>query len=94
VLPVELLNGLTYALACSAAASYAADLAPVGAEGTLQGIVGTALLGIGMQFIILNNKIFWHHRSGQVFDQLLANDIPMNFFYLFYRLLFTNYYVN
>ncbi|CAI6363531.1 unnamed protein product [Macrosiphum euphorbiae] len=47
VLPVELLNGLTYALAYSAATSYAAELAPVGAEGTLQGIVGTAFLGIG-----------------------------------------------
>ncbi|XP_022182048.1 major facilitator superfamily domain-containing protein 6-A-like isoform X2 [Myzus persicae] len=47
VLPVELLNGLTFALAYSAATSYAAELAPVGAEGTLQGIVGTALQGIG-----------------------------------------------
>ncbi|XP_060874398.1 major facilitator superfamily domain-containing protein 6-B-like [Metopolophium dirhodum] len=47
VLPVELLNGLTYALAYSAATSYVSELAPVGAEGTLQGILGTALLGIG-----------------------------------------------
>jgi len=48
VLPVEFFNGLTYALAYSAATSYASVLAPVGAEGTLQGIVGTAFMGIGM----------------------------------------------
>ncbi|KAL5236076.1 hypothetical protein ACI65C_003486 [Semiaphis heraclei] len=48
VLPVELLNGITYALGYSTAISYAAELAPVGAEGTLQGIVGTALEGIGI----------------------------------------------
>lgn len=47
VLPVELLNGVTFAMAYSAAVSYAADLAPVGAEGTLQGIVGTAYMGLG-----------------------------------------------
>lgn len=57
VLPVELLNGLPFALAFLAAVSYAADLVSVGVEGTLQGIVGTALLGIGMLFINLNNKI-------------------------------------
>ncbi|CAI6363529.1 unnamed protein product [Macrosiphum euphorbiae] len=48
VLPVEVLNGITYALAYSAVISYAAELAPVGAEGTLQGIVGTASEGIGV----------------------------------------------
>ncbi|XP_060874397.1 major facilitator superfamily domain-containing protein 6-like isoform X3 [Metopolophium dirhodum] len=48
VLPVELLNGITYALAYSAVISYAAELAPVGAEGTLQGIVGMAMEGIGV----------------------------------------------
>ncbi|XP_050057858.1 major facilitator superfamily domain-containing protein 6-A-like isoform X2 [Aphis gossypii] len=47
VLPVEFLNGLTYALAYAAATSYSAEITPVGAEGTLQGIVATALLGIG-----------------------------------------------
>jgi hypothetical protein len=59
VLPVELLNGLTFALAYSAATSYTAKLAPAGAEGTLQGIVGTALYGIGMPFMIhFDKKIF------------------------------------
>jgi len=47
VLPVELLNGITFALAYSATISYAAELAPVGCKGTLQGIVGTAFSGIG-----------------------------------------------
>ncbi|XP_025199984.1 major facilitator superfamily domain-containing protein 6-like [Melanaphis sacchari] len=46
-LPVELLNGLTFALSYSAAISYAAIITPTGAEGTLQGIVGTAYTGIG-----------------------------------------------
>jgi len=48
VLPVEVLNGVTYALAYSAATSYAAQLAPLGAEGTVQGFVGTAFTGLGM----------------------------------------------
>lgn len=47
VLPVEMLNGVTFALAYSAATSYAAQLAPVGSEGTLQGLVGTAQMGLG-----------------------------------------------
>ncbi|XP_022182057.1 major facilitator superfamily domain-containing protein 6-B-like isoform X2 [Myzus persicae] len=53
VLPVELLNGITYALAYAAAISYAAELAPVGAEGTLQGIVGTTMEEIGHKQMIL-----------------------------------------
>jgi len=82
VLPVELLNGLTYALAYSAATSYVSELAPVGAEGTLQGILGTALLGIGMRFIFENNKIF----------RLLSSVWPTNDFFLlrFTQLLFIN----
>lgn len=64
VLPVELLNGITYALTYSAAISYAAILAPPGAEGTLQGVVGTAQMGIGLRFnsIIRTDsvwKCFW-----------------------------------
>ncbi|XP_026806833.1 major facilitator superfamily domain-containing protein 6-B-like isoform X1 [Rhopalosiphum maidis] len=46
-LPVELLNGMTFALSYSAATSYAALITPRGAEGTLQGVVGTAYTGIG-----------------------------------------------
>ncbi|KAL4092012.1 hypothetical protein QTP88_026595 [Uroleucon formosanum] len=47
VLPVELFNGITFALAHSAAISYSGILAPDGAKGTLQGIVGVLLTGIG-----------------------------------------------
>lgn len=46
-LPVEILSGLTFAMSYSAAISYADRVTPVGAEGTLQGVVGTALSGIG-----------------------------------------------
>ncbi|CAI6361482.1 unnamed protein product [Macrosiphum euphorbiae] len=46
-LPVELLNGITFGMSYSAAISYAALIAPDGAEGTLQGVVGTAYMGIG-----------------------------------------------
>jgi len=56
VLPVEMFNGITYALAYSAAISHAGDLAPDGAKGTLQGIVGMSLSGIGMQHLIVYNK--------------------------------------
>lgn len=52
VLPVELLNGLTFAMPYSAAISYSAHITPVGAEGFLQGVVGTTLEGIGQTLII------------------------------------------
>lgn len=57
VLPVELLNGVTFALAYSAAILYAAHLAPPGTEGTLQGIVGTTYNGIGLS-VISNINVF------------------------------------
>lgn len=50
IVPIELLHGLTYALPFATAVSYAAHIAPAGAEGTLQGIVGTVLMGIGTRF--------------------------------------------
>lgn len=50
VLPVELFNGLTYAIPYAAAISYAAHISPVGTEGTLQGFVGTFFSGIGQLF--------------------------------------------
>lgn len=40
----------------SAAISYAARVSPAGAEGTLQGVVGTALNGIGLRFIVDRKK--------------------------------------
>ncbi|XP_022179023.1 major facilitator superfamily domain-containing protein 6-like isoform X2 [Myzus persicae] len=47
VLPVEILSGVAFALFYSGAISYADLLSPSGAEGTVQGVVGTALTGIG-----------------------------------------------
>jgi hypothetical protein len=51
-LPIEVLNGMSYALSISAVISYAAHVSPVGAEGTLQGVVGMALTGIGSRFVV------------------------------------------
>ncbi|XP_050439925.1 major facilitator superfamily domain-containing protein 6-A-like, partial [Adelges cooleyi] len=47
-LSVEILHGITFALPYSAGVAYAAKLAPVGAEGTMQGLVGMAMKGIGI----------------------------------------------
>jgi MFS family permease len=47
VLPVEILSGIAFALFYSGAISYAHLLTPAGAEGTFQGVIGTALTGIG-----------------------------------------------
>lgn len=47
VLPVELLNGLTFTLAFVAGISYAAKIAPVSSEGTVQGLFGMAFHGLG-----------------------------------------------
>lgn len=49
VLPVELTNGITFALAFVAGISYAAEVAPSGSEGTLQGLFGMAYHGIGIE---------------------------------------------
>lgn len=56
-LPVEFLNGITFALAYAAAISYAAVVSPVGAEGTLQGIIGTILNGIGIPIFLYIYKL-------------------------------------
>lgn len=55
-LPVEVLNGIVFGLVYSAAISYAAHVTPAGAEGTLQGFVGTALNGIGTRVIWFENN--------------------------------------
>ncbi|CAH1726834.1 unnamed protein product [Aphis gossypii] len=47
ILPVEILNGITFALFYSGAISYANFSTPAGAEGTFQGVIGTALTGLG-----------------------------------------------
>jgi len=52
ILPVEILNGVTFALFYSGAISYANLSTPAGAEGTFQGVIGTALTGLGLSFNI------------------------------------------
>lgn len=50
VLPVEILSGVAFALIYCGAISYADLSTPAGAEGTFQGVVGTALMGIGSSY--------------------------------------------
>ncbi|XP_060874136.1 major facilitator superfamily domain-containing protein 6-A-like [Metopolophium dirhodum] len=70
-LPVELLNGITFAMSYSAAISYAALITPVGAEGTLQGVVGTAYMGIGSPIgSIIGGYMFKHIGSIATFKML------------------------
>lgn len=51
VLPIELSNGVSFALAFVSGISYAAKVAPSGSEGTLQGLFGMAFQGIGKNTI-------------------------------------------
>uniref|UniRef100_A0A1L8DEU6 Putative transporter n=2 Tax=Nyssomyia neivai TaxID=330878 RepID=A0A1L8DEU6_9DIPT len=48
VLPIELLNGITFGIFYSTMASYASIVAPPGTEATLQGLVGAVFEGIGV----------------------------------------------
>lgn len=50
VLPVELLNGITFGLSYIAGISYSAKIAPVGSEGTVQGLFSMAFQGFGLSF--------------------------------------------
>uniref|UniRef100_A0A2S2QZL6 Major facilitator superfamily domain-containing protein 6-A n=1 Tax=Sipha flava TaxID=143950 RepID=A0A2S2QZL6_9HEMI len=47
VLPVELLNGITFGLSYIAGISYSAKIAPNGSEGTVQGLFSMAFQGFG-----------------------------------------------
>lgn len=47
ILSVEILNGITFALLYSGAILYANFSTLAGAEGTFQGVIGTALTGLG-----------------------------------------------
>ncbi|XP_055382593.1 major facilitator superfamily domain-containing protein 6 isoform X2 [Condylostylus longicornis] len=48
VLPIELLNGITFGIFYSTMASYASIVAPPGTEATLQGMVGAIFEGVGV----------------------------------------------
>lgn len=50
VLPVELFNGVSFAMAFLGGVSYAAEVAPIGFEGTVQGLFGMAFHGIGKYY--------------------------------------------
>ncbi|GLV42704.1 Sugar baby [Carabus blaptoides fortunei] len=61
VLPIELLNGVTFGLFYATMASYASIAAPPGTEATIQGLVGAVFEGVGMS---LGNTI-----SGVLYDK-------------------------
>ncbi|KAL7011869.1 hypothetical protein ACKWTF_014499 [Chironomus riparius] len=48
VLPIELLNGVTFGIFYATMASYASSVAPQGTEATLQGLVGAVFEGVGV----------------------------------------------
>ena len=48
MLPIELLNGLTFGMAYASMASYASIVAPPGTEATTQGLVGAVFEGLGI----------------------------------------------
>jgi len=74
VLPIEILSGIAFALFYSGAISYANLLTPAGAEGTFQGVVGTAMTGIGLSY----------EYSGH-FNILSVIHIIIWYFVVFYR---------
>jgi MFS family permease len=56
ILPVELLQGLTYGVFYSTMVSYANKISPPGTSATVIGVVQSAFLGIGMSCITINQK--------------------------------------
>ncbi|XP_060874400.1 major facilitator superfamily domain-containing protein 6-like isoform X2 [Metopolophium dirhodum] len=71
VLPVELTNGITFALAFVAGISYAAEVAPSGSAGTLQGLFGMAFHGIGVSLgSFMAGYTFEHMGSSASFELL------------------------
>lgn len=75
VLPVELTNGVTFALTYSALVSYADHIAPDSAEGTLQGIVGAAFLGIGKNIMSIVYNFNWVIYIDDWFELIYNNTI-------------------
>ncbi|CAH1725097.1 uncharacterized protein LOC114131568 isoform X1 [Aphis gossypii] len=68
VLPVEMLNGITFGLSYIAGISYSAKIAPVGCEGTVQGLFSMAFLGIGSSLgVTLAGYTFSHLGSVMAF---------------------------
>ncbi|XP_060853720.1 major facilitator superfamily domain-containing protein 6-like [Rhopalosiphum padi] len=72
VLPVELINGITFALAFVAGISYAAEVAPSGSAGTLQGLFGMAFHGIGISFGSFTAGYTFEHIGSSASFRLLS----------------------
>ncbi|XP_023160958.2 major facilitator superfamily domain-containing protein 6 isoform X2 [Drosophila hydei] len=64
ILPIELLNGVTFGLFYATMASYASIVAPPGTEATMQSLVGAIFEGIGVS---MGSQI-----GGQLFDAVGA----------------------
>jgi hypothetical protein len=56
VLPVELLNGITFSLMWAAATSYSSLMAPRGISGTMQGVLNGLYFGLGRYICILSTR--------------------------------------
>lgn len=61
ILPVEILNGSLFGLTFAAALSYAIQVTPIGSEGTLVGIMGMVLDGVGA----------WSHSPGEMWQHII-----------------------
>jgi MFS family permease len=65
ILPIELLQGVTYGIFYSNMASYAYVISPPGSVATVQGIVGAAFEGIGVGFGSLVGGFLYKNISGR-----------------------------
>ncbi|XP_046389484.1 major facilitator superfamily domain-containing protein 6 [Ischnura elegans] len=66
VLPIELLNGLTFGLAYATMTSYASVVTPSGTEATIQGLVGAVFEGVGVSLGSLLGGIVFEKFGGTV----------------------------
>ncbi|XP_065348789.1 major facilitator superfamily domain-containing protein 6-A isoform X1 [Cloeon dipterum] len=64
VLPIELLNGVTFGIFYATMTSYASKVAPPGTEATIQGLVGAVFEGIGVSMGSLIGGILFNDIGG------------------------------
>lgn len=64
VLPIELMNGITFGLFYATMASYASIVAPPGTEATTQGLVGAVFEGVGVSLGSLIGGIIYEKYGG------------------------------
>ncbi|CAO1428232.1 unnamed protein product [Diamesa hyperborea] len=72
VLPIELLNGVTFGVFYSTMASYASILAPPGTEATIQGLVGAVFEGIGVSMGSLIGGLLMQNIGGSATFKLFS----------------------